>query len=270
MLGTAQKRVGLSILILAASGLAMAGPAYAATNPYYPLYYTAYYNGNLYRQQSPFQVTQYGISETNVTSSGSTSITLAAGSKGSTSAGFVVEGGPIGNLSTKQLGGPALAAIKANGTGNFQVNLWIDANPSNDNAENGDWFSWNAPLSASPSQMISEGGDIILQGPPSTPNGQVIINGSTRFLDEANNQTYTLNQIQSGNAPGISPNDNVAVWVGVNSGPGSNATITGLKVNSTPVPLGQLPEVPYAAALPLAGGIVAVAGVIWQKRRNRA
>ena len=268
MLGIAQKRVGLSILILAASGLAMAAPAYAAS--YYPLYYTASYNGNLYRQQSPFQVTQYGISETNVTSSGSTTITLAAGSKGSTSAGFVVEGGPIGSLSTKQLGGPALAAIKANGTGNFQVNLWIDANPNNDNAANGDWLSWNAPLGASPSQMTSEGGDIILQGPQSTPNGQVIINGSTRFLDEANGKTYTLNDIQSGQAPGISATDNVAVWVGVNSGPGSNATITGLKVNSTPVPLGQLPEVPYAAALPLAGGIVAVAGVIWQKRRNRA
>ncbi len=106
-----------------------------------------------------------------------------------------------------------------------------------------------------------------LQGLASLQHGQVIINGSTKFLDESNGHKYTLNDIQNGKAPEISSNDNVAVWVGVNPG---SATITDLKVNSTPVPLGQLPEVPYAAALPLAGGIVLVGGIIWHRRRNRA
>ena len=263
MLGRTKKRIGLSVLVLAASGLAMTAPVYASTSPYYPLYYTASYNGSLYRQHSPFQLSQPGISETNVTNSNGTTVTLNAGS--STSTGFVVEGGPLGSLRTKKSGGPALAMIQVKGTGSFQVNLWIDANSANDNTTNGDWFSWNAALSATPSPMTSQGGDIILQAPAS--NGQVIINGSTSFLDKSNGETYTLNQIQSGKVTGFSSNDNVAVWVGVNSG---SATITDLKVNSTPVPLGQLPEVPYAAALPLAGGIVLVGGIIWHRRRNRA
>jgi hypothetical protein len=257
------KWVGSSAIMVGLA-LAVSSPAFAAT-PYYPLYYTASYGGTLYRQHAPFTLESEGISQTNTTSGNGTTVTLKdSGKTGST--GFVVEGGPLGTLATKSLSGDqGLSMFQVKGTGTFQVDLWIDSNTANDSTTNGDRFSWRGPLSSTvPSSMSSEGSDQLLIGPSGT--GPFTLNGHTLFLDTANSTTYTLNDLQKGDAPSITGSDNVAVWVGIKANAsGPAATITGVKINSTAVPLGQLPEVPYAAGIPLMAGTVILGGVLWQK-----
>lgn len=248
----------------------MTEPTFAAS-PYYPLYYTSSYQGATYRQHAPFQVPSSGIAESNTVSSKGTTVALRAGANAS--AGFIVNGGELGTLLSKSFTPPnGLAMVQIKGTGPVTVHLWIDSNMVNDTAINGDWFSWSGALSSTaPNRLIGLSGDQVFVGPTKTSE-PFTLNGSTVFTDSANGHTYTLNELQGsqGEALGLTSVDNVAVWVGVEGGAtGAPATITDVKVNSTTVPLGQLPEVPYAAGLPLIAG-AALAGLWYRKSVRRA
>jgi len=251
------------------SGFALATPTFAAT-PYYPLYYTAGYGGTAYREHAPLNVSSAGIAESNSTNAQGTAVSLSAGP--GASAGFVLEGGELGTLVSKAQNPPeglAMMQVKDSGSGPVTVHLWIDSNSSNDNATNGDWFDWSGPLSGtSTNTLMGLGGDQEFIG-PTLSSKRFTLNGNTVFFDPANHQSYTLNQLQSnaGSSLGLSATDNVAVWIGVNGTAvsGASSTITGVKVDSTAVPLGQLPEVPYAAAMPLLAG-VGVVGLFWYRK----
>lgn len=248
----------------------MTVPTFAAT-PYYPLYYTSSYHGAVYRQHAPFQVPSSGIAESNTTSSKGTTVALSAGPN--TSAGFIVDGGELGTLASKSFNPPnGLAMVQIKGSGSITVHLWIDSNMVNDTATNGDWFSWSGALSSTASnRLTSLGGDQVFVG-PTKASEPFTLNGSTVFTDSANGHTYTLNELQGsqGAALGLSSVDNVAVWVGVEGRTaGASATITDVKIDSTTVPLGQLPEVPYSAGLPLLAG-AALAGLWYRKSMRRA
>lgn len=254
----------LASLTTIITGITAGGSVFAAT--YNPLYFTANQGPTLlYREHAPINSSQPSVSESLSQTKSGTIVTLQAGS--GSSAGFVTSAGPIGSLTEKQNGGPALSMIQVKGTGSYQVALWVDTNSHNDSSANGPWFSWSGPLASHTlTNTTGNGGDSLFIA-QSTPTGnKLTINGDTSFYDVSNGQLYTLNDLQNGQA-GVSPNDPVAVWVGTPPESQLSATITGLKVNSTPVPLGQLPEVPYAAAIPM---ILGAAAVFVLKRRKLA
>ncbi len=256
----------LASLTTIITGITAGGSVFAAT--YTPLYFTANQGPTLlYREHAPINSTQPSVSESLSQTKSGTIVTLQAGS--GSSAGFVTSAGPIGSLTEKQNGGPALSMIQVKGTGSYQVALWVDTNSHNDSFVNGPWFSWSGSLASHTlTQKTGNGGDSLFIAQSTSKNGQnLTINGSTSFYDVSNGQSYTLNQLQEGHA-GVSPNDPVAVWIGTPPTEAqSSAIITGLKINSTPVPLGQLPEVPYAAAIPM---ILGAAAVFVLKRRKLA
>ncbi len=111
-------------------------------------------------------------------------------------------------------------ALQTNGSDPVSVNLWLDK------GGDGDFFAWNDQ-----NQLTGLNGDVY--GAAATSKGSITVNDSTTVSDLSSiGGNFTLAQLKSGSAGGINGDTNVAVWVGICCGSGSqSAGIQSLSVN---------------------------------------
>jgi pyruvate/2-oxoacid:ferredoxin oxidoreductase beta subunit len=104
-------------------------------------------------------------------------------------------------------------------SGDFGLNLWFD------NENLGDFFQWNGS-----GVMTSTDGDTYGLSPGST-DGTLSVDGDTLFYMINNGEDYSLSQLQAGDDSAVSPDTNVAVWIGVDVGSGgsNSATISSIE-----------------------------------------
>ena len=94
------------------------------------------------------------------------------------------------------------------GTAHFALNLWIDTNPSNDEA-NGPFFTWSGDT------FIGLGGDVYALGPGVGAGGETSlnVNSATPFFVIGGNldgQEVSLSTLQS-----TYPDATVGIWIGL-------------------------------------------------------
>ncbi len=188
-----------------------AGSATVASQVYY---YTINDGSQFIRSLAPFSAST-GTGGTALQSSnpdGSVTLTIQ-NSPGYADCGFYLFVGMLGDLNSIRI-------TTAPGSDPVGVNIWFDRD------SNGEFFTWTNTV------YNGVGGDAYIIGPSSSNNVLNINTGSTFTSLIPNGGNYTLAQLMSGAAPGISVTTRIAIWVGfsVNSG-SSSATIQSLEIN---------------------------------------
>ncbi len=130
--------------------------------------------------------------------------------------GFYVPLGTLGSLTTY--------SITSSGDP-IGTNLYFDTDATNDNASNGDWFTWSGNC------MTSLGAPAYPDTYASAPGGTgtVTVGGATPFYMQNGPQagnSFTLAQLQAGDVSGITASTQVAAWVGITAGKGQSLSVT--------------------------------------------
>jgi hypothetical protein len=214
----------VSMLVAGAAALVFCAPAGAAPKSHAPkpvslLQNVAYYtvnNGSTFCRyttpQSSVPLVGGGTASQARNHHGGGALTLSINdATGYADDGFYEPVGTLGDL--------ASYVIKAKAP--FESNLWFDTNTGNDNASNGDFFSWSGGC------LSSDDGDTYGLGPTSTTSGsrQVeLVTGSSTFALTCNSVygSITLTQLKSGYCSGINAATPVALWVGIDVGSGGS------------------------------------------------
>lgn len=165
-------------------------------------YYTKNDGSSFIRSKFPFTSGE----ETQVDNpDGSVTVSIN-NSSGYADSGFAIYNGKLGDLKPFTL----------NGTGEeYGLNLWFDVD------NNGEYFNWNS------SNVLTDlGNDKYILG-PSSNGGTISLTDSSQFTSLIpGGGNYTLAQLKAGNAPGISSNTSIAIWVGVTVGNGGSKSAT--------------------------------------------
>lgn len=151
------------------------------------------------------------VSQT-INTDGSVTISIDSTS-GYADCGFYLYAGTLGNLN-------GITITSAAGSDPVGVNIWFDKDNS------GEYFTWTGDVYSNVAP------DAYILGPSSTGNSLSVDAGSTFTSINPGGGNYTLAQLKSGAAAGISGTTPIAIWVGINTSSGSlNATIQSISLN---------------------------------------
>ncbi len=190
------------------------GPSGAATVASQVDYYTINNGSQFIRSLVPFS-TPTGISGTALqTNNADGTVTLTINSSPAyADCGFYMFIGMLGDLNSIKI-------TTTSGSSPISVNIWFDEDG------NGEFFTWTGTVYG------GVGKDAYILGPQSTSNVLNINTGSTFTSLNPGGGSYTLAQLISGTAPGITITTRIAIWVGVSVSSGSStATIQSLTIN---------------------------------------
>ncbi|MGH7904519.1 MAG: hypothetical protein ACREPA_10430 [Candidatus Dormibacteraceae bacterium] len=163
-------------------------------------YYTANNGTTFQRSRMPFT----GLESQSANRNGSVTVSIT-GAPGYADSGFAIYDGTLGGLTS----------FKLNGTGDqYGMNLWFDVNGD------GEFFTWAGNV------YTGVGSDTYGLGPASAADGTLTVNDGSSFYLIKNGMTYTLAQLKSGSAPGITSATHIAIWVGVTAPNGGSKTAT--------------------------------------------
>jgi len=134
-------------------------------------------------------------------------------SSGYSDDGFYFAAGAVGNFNGLNISTSA-------GSDPISVNIWFDVDG------NGEFFVWNGNV------LSGLGSDAYILGPSSVQN-VLSVNANTNFTSlNPGGGSYTLAQLKSGAAPGITNTTKIALWVGIATNGGSlSATVQSIEMN---------------------------------------